>query len=212
MKQSENAEEQKEKPTEETMRTEYLACQQSIGSSSLSYWTLSGVFTAFSTVLLGALIYAIFANHDLLKDFVDTATLPAPRHIWMLRIITSILAIATIAILCLLRYWLKRVNYLADLQYGRMRTIEKELKMCNSLVIDAIDHWESLTEDEKDALTRCYPREWFERKRGRSYEPSTRGRYYKWIVRILILLWLILAISVWFLPAFINWLDIFVIK
>jgi len=212
MEQPKHSEEQKEKPTEETMRTEYLACQQAIGSSALSYWTLSGIFTAFSTVLLGALIYAIFANPELLKDFANSATLPAPRHIWMLRIITLILAIATIAILCLLRYWLKRVNFLADLQYDRMRTIEKELKMCNSLIINAIDRWESLTEDEKNALTRCYPREWFEQRRRRSYEPSTRGRYYEWIIRVLISLWAILAISVWFLPAFINWLDIFVIK
>ena len=111
---------------------EYQVCQQSQNSTTQSYWTLSGIFIGISSILLGGLIFGILSNN---------LSINTPINITTLRLIITVLGAGIIIILLFLWLWLKRVNYLTDRGYERMREIELDLGMWKSLRVTAIDEW-----------------------------------------------------------------------
>ncbi len=119
----------------ETWLVEYQACEQESNSNALSYWTLAGIFIGLSSILLGGLIYSIVANIEIFT------TIGVKDDAFILRIIILIFGLAMLFILVFLWLWLKRTNYLMDINYARMREIELRLGMCKSLRVLVLDKW-----------------------------------------------------------------------
>jgi hypothetical protein len=209
---------------------EYEVCEQDISSTSINYWTLAGIFIGISSALLGGLLYGILTNIQVITTISTSDALT-------LRIIISVLSGAIITILVFLYFWLKRVNYLADRNYERMREIELELGMWKSWRIHSIDRWNELgikrsdTLDNKkideiwdeirEKLRKGLPKKYFVKLEQRKkelvqfcnccpqkwYEQMTRKLHCPTILFILIGLWAIAIASVWLLPLIINCLN-----
>ena len=170
----------------QTLLTEYQACQHDNSSTSLSYWTLAGIFIGVSSAVFGWLLYALIS---------------AASQTFSLPIAISVVGGAIIAILYLLRRWLKRVQFLQAMNYERMREIEGEVGMWKSTRIDALDRWDGLTDGEKTKLTRHRPLKWWQEWQDKSkYEHPTSKWICKRIFCILFGLWGFLILVAWF-PA-----------
>lgn len=138
-----------DEPSEQALLTEYQACQQYNSSSSQSYWTLTGIFIGFSSVLLGSLLYGFTHNKERL----------------ILGIVTCVISVAVLLILYFLNGWLKRVSFLQQMNFYRMRDIERALGMWASWRVHGVDNWK-----DKDFDTKKIPcRE--DRKRLLKYKP-----------------------------------------
>jgi len=143
---------------EQAWLAEYQACEHEAGTSGTSYWTLASIFIGISTALLGIIIYAILANQNLFSIFtkaISTISLPGwpPDEIWMLRGIITVLAIVVIIILWKLRRWLKRVRFIQQVDFERMREIELELRMWRGWRIHTLDryipkHYDALSDEQ----------------------------------------------------------------
>ena len=124
-------------PSENALLVEYQACQHDNNSSASTYWTLAGIFIGISSVLLGGLLYGILSN-------IQIITKISPNDASTLRIIISALGAAIIIILLFLYLWLKRVGYLMDKNYQRMREIELKLGMWKSWRVHIRDQWNKM--------------------------------------------------------------------
>jgi len=128
-------------PSDEALLKEYEVCQQDINSTSSNYWTLAGIFIGVSSVLLAGIIYGVLANDNGFNAIDCT-----------LRTLVTIFGVAIITILVFLWFWLKRVNYLTDRNYERMREIELDLGMWKSWRVHSIDTWKDLGFKSSDTL------------------------------------------------------------
>jgi hypothetical protein len=222
---------QNNEPSENSLLTEYQVCQHDNSYTSVSYWTLAGIFIGISSALLAGLIYGVLANNDLFQIFGQAiTTISATRQIWMLRIIILILGIGIIWMLCCLWHWLKRVRLLQQINYRRMREIELELGMWKSWRVHAIDEWQEmrkskpcdnkiwsilvnklkenldtrhseLLEKRKETLVELVKRPYPE------YERPTSKGVFKWILWVMISFWMILILIVWLLPLIMDGLN-----
>ncbi len=140
--------------------TEYQVCQHYNSQQSTSYWTLTSIFIGFSSVLLGALIYAFSSN----------------KYSCLLGIITCVISIAVLLILYFLKGWGKRVAFLQQINFMRMREIESELGMRASWRVHGTDNWigegkfkGKITDSDKkadiDMLLDYKSPEWWEKMR-----------------------------------------------
>ena len=173
----------------EAWLTEYQACQQYNSERSTSYWTLTGIFIGFSSVLLGALIYAFSSN----------------KHSCLLGIITMVISTAVLVILYFLKRWLKRISFLQQINFERMRDIERDLGMWASWRIHGVDHWgdgdfdNNIGDKDKQRLQNYKPPDYEQRNFWKywsdegQYERSSSGLY-RGIFCTLFTLWII----VWF--------------
>jgi len=132
--------------------TEYQVCQQDNSSTASNYWTMAGIFIGISSVLLAGIIYVILAGKVFQDLFQGGITADAQSQVLVLRIIVLVLGTGTISIIVFLFFWLKRVNYLADRNYERMREIELELGMWKSWRVHSIDRWNELHISSSDTL------------------------------------------------------------
>ena len=106
---------------------------------------MAGIFIGISSALLAGLIYGILANEHLFQTFInETTIINAPREVWVLRIIASVLGIGIIIILLKLKGWLGRVTFLQQINFQRMREIELELGMWKSWRVHTIDKWHKI--------------------------------------------------------------------
>jgi len=126
---------------EQAWLVEYQVCQQDANSTSSNYWTLAGIFIGVSSVLLAGIIYGVLANDNGFNAIDCT-----------LRTLVTIFGVAIITILVFLWFWLKRVNYLTDRNYERMREIELDLGMWKSWRVHSIDTWKDLGFKSSDTL------------------------------------------------------------
>ena len=204
-------------PAKEALLTEYEACQHDNNSSTLEYWTLTGIFIGISSVLLGGILYRLLSNNE-----------PSQEAL----VIITVLSVAVIVVLAFLCLWVKRVNYLADINYWRMREIELKLGMLKSWRVHSLDKWHKLSLKKSDklsnkeineqwaklkqkmkateALSKEYLRLLEDRKKElvslcnrypapQWYKRPTRELHYPLIIVILIALWVSVPFITWFL-------------
>ena len=136
-------------PAKEALLTEYEACQHDNDSSSLSYWTLAGIFIGVSSALLAGLIYGLLSNSILFQILLkvllrESVPNSESRQIVALSIVILVLGAAIIIILKKLKQWLRRVRFLQQLNYERLREIELELGMWKSWRVHSIDEWQDI--------------------------------------------------------------------
>ena len=201
-----------DEPSEQALLTEYKACQHDVDSEGISYWTLTGIFIGFSSVLLGGLMYAIFTNNNLLEIILGVPDELASEKLLLLGITVSVLSISVIIILYSLRRWLRRVNFLQQINFERMHDIERELGMWKGWRVHGVDHWEGNTfdkrfiskKDEERLLEYKKPEWWrlWSTKPKRlwstkpKYEQSSR-LFYDVIFGVLFFLWSLILFAVW---------------
>ena len=177
---------------------EYQACQHDNNSTSLSYWTLSGIFLGFTAVLLGGLIYGVVSNEYLMQILLN----PEPQHkvFLVLGIIVYILSMAVLIILHFLKGWLTRVQFLAKVNFERMREIELELGMFKSLRVHSIDNWDKLEEAESIRVKDYYGKKWRDKMRKSPiYEPPSSRLHYPGIFYSLLGLWALVLLGSFYL-------------
>jgi hypothetical protein len=121
----------------QAMLTEYQACQNDNSSTAQNYWLLSGIFIGLSTALLGALLYGILTNFQVVTTLIE-------KDAHTLRTIVAVIGASIIIILTFLYFWVKRIHYLADRNFARMREIELELGMWKSWRIHIPDRWNDI--------------------------------------------------------------------
>jgi hypothetical protein len=193
-----------DKPSEQALLTEYQVCQQDQNANVQSYWTLSGIFIAFTSVLLGGLIYGVLSNKDLLKYIIQPGLSSDKRELLMLGMITVVLGAAVLVILWILRGWLKRVNLASHLHYKRMREIELKLGLRKSFLIEGLDNWKNLKkqmnseEGGKNLIRELNT--FYEKWNGREeipkrYEPSSSTWHHRWIIYTLLVLWFFVLVA-----------------
>ncbi|MFQ5997042.1 MAG: hypothetical protein ACE5KP_05400 [Dehalococcoidales bacterium] len=191
--------------------TEYQALQHDNSASGVSYWTLAGIFIGFSSALLGGLIYAVLRNTELLRtilqEVIPTDVLP---QVWALCLIAIVVGGVVIAILCFLRRWLRRVSFLQQINFERMRDIERELGMWKSWRVYGVDHWRgndfdnTISDEDSNRLVDYQPpnyqrlKFWQHWRNKTRYEQSSRW-HYDGIFGGLIFLWSFVVLSVLFL-------------
>jgi hypothetical protein len=113
----------------QAMLTEYQVCQHDNNTSAQNYWLLSSIFIGASSAVLGWLLYALITR---------------PTQCPLNPVVITVISGAMIAILIFLKGWAKRIQYLADRNYERMREIELELGMWKSWRIHSLDRWTEL--------------------------------------------------------------------
>jgi len=144
---NDEAEKINKKPLEEALLAEYEACEQDNNASPSVYWTMAGIFIGISSAMLGGLIYGVMANNELFQTLFEVISMKQittngdPRQILMLGIIILILGSVIVFILYFLKGWLRRISFLQQINFERMREIELELGMWKSWRVHGIDNW-----------------------------------------------------------------------
>lgn len=188
--------------------SEYAACQQEVDSNSQCYWTIAAIFIGVSSALLAGFIYGILSNNDLLTLFVNATTVHADKQIWLLRIISVVLGTANIVILCALRRWLKRTNYINDRYFDRMRDIEKNKNMFKSWIIYGIDKYNDLSCYEHQLIRKYRDDKWWLSMRAKKeYAPPSRNTSFVCVFITLVTLWSLILVGTFILPCLISWLG-----
>jgi hypothetical protein len=193
-------------PTEQALLAEYQACQEDINSSGNSYWTMAAIFLGISSAIMLGLMGGIIINNDLLQLLVkSTAETSVPAEIQMLRNIVVVIAIAVILVIACLRLWLKRVTFLQQINYERMRDIESQLGMWKSWRVHGVDHWKVETcdfdkeikeIDDKTRLKNYKAKEWWcGWKNRRKYARSSRC-WFDVIIAALMFMWVFIIFTI----------------
>lgn len=190
-------------PSEQALLTEYQALQQDVNSSGSSYWTLASIFIGISSALLLGAVFSVITNEDFYQSWLNQLQ-GKPSDIKAIQTIIAVIGIFVVLMLSIVRLWLRRVTFLQQLNYERMREIESILGMWKSWRVHGIDHWNIKECDfdngvsEKSKLIYYKEKNWWCNWRsGRRYaRPS--GFYYNCIFAVLIFLWLYIAFSVAF--------------
>ncbi len=195
----------KDKQERDSKLVEYQVCQQAINSGATSYWTVTGIFVGLSGVLLGAVIFGIISNQSLLDRFVNMPSPTTSGQVFVVQILATFVGLGMLVVYYALWRWMRRVRYLQQQGFRRMREIELALWMRNSLVITAIDRWEDLKVEEKArirelGLEECCKAE----KAKREYEIPSSQLPYRLIILVLTFLWGITIIGVWIVPLISN--------
>lgn len=128
--------------------TEYQVCQEAHHSHVVGYWTLSGIFIGFTSVLLGGLILGILSNESL-SSVILNPKLPQTqsREFLIVGLIVSLVSMAVLIILYFLKRWLVRIDFLIFVNYLRMHEIELRVGMRQGVRIKGLEHWESLKDE-----------------------------------------------------------------
>jgi len=199
------------KPSEQALLTEYQACQNDNSYSAQSYWTMAAIFIGISSALLGGFLYGLIQNTKLLRallqEVIPNDALP---QAWALCVIVTVVGGVVIAILYFLRRWLRRVAFLQQINFERMRDIERQLGMWKNWRVHGVANWKDgdftnkIRHEDKDRL-HCYSppgyqnQNFWQHWRGTArYEQSSRSHYDS-ICFSLIFLWAFVVLSVCFL-------------
>jgi len=178
---------------------------------------MASIFIGISSAILGGLLYSILSNSELLKALLNES-----KHTNNVEIITAVKFVVTVIsvfmflVLVSLRFWLRRVSFLQQVNFERMREIESRLGLWKSWRVHGIDHWEGShfdkkisSEDGERLLNYKEPKWWsYWKKRQRYARPS--GSYYDWLFIILLFAWL-LPILLVFWPTGPLWSFIIII-
>ena len=200
---------------EQAWLVEYQACQQYISERSTSYWTLTGIFIGFSSVLLGGLIYGLMSNNVLLKAILskDICQLQN-KEVLLFGVITYVISIAVLLILFFLKRWEKRVTFLQQINFHRMRDIERALGMWASWRVHGVDNWrgskfdrEKIKVEDRNRLLSYQPRGFWQYWRdNQQYERPSSKWHYNGIFYTLIALWAVVLASGLYLFYRYHWI------
>jgi hypothetical protein len=179
---------------------EYQLCQQSVSYHEKHFWSITGIFIAFSLVLLSAFIFGLISNEALFHDVTHIKFFEAYKEVVVIRALVTIIGIIIISIYIVLWRWLQRVRHLQQTNYRRMREIEIESGMHIGLLITGVDEWNRLTKEEKQYLTALGKGEgWCKKQREcKSFVSPTFKVLHKAFFALLVLLWLVVVPSIWF--------------
>ena len=210
----------------DVLLTEYQVCQHYNSSSAQTYWTITGIFIGFSSVLLGGLLYGVLSNNLLfqailhvvmqkdLQTLAQKMAVDIPVIVMQVKVAASVVLVLSAAIISVYYFllrWLKRVQFLQQRHFERIHELELKLRMQSSIRIHAIDRWNSWKDiDEKEL--ECKDRNIKERieelrlgnwcdilRNNEEYERPSRTLHYKGIIFTLFGLWIILALTAIFL-------------
>jgi hypothetical protein len=190
-----------DEPSEQALAAEYQSCQQDNNAASSNYWTTTGIFITLSSVLLGILVAAIITTSEYFDTLESNTTITLSTQNYVSLIFASIMGIFVILIFSYLRLRLRRVRFLQQLNFERMREIENKLGLRKSWRVHGIDHWntgkmefdETITPKNKNMLLEYKPQEWWNKKRsGRTYAKGGPNSY-NGIYGLLIFLWALLV-------------------
>jgi hypothetical protein len=192
---------EQDKTSEQALLAEYQACQQDNSATGSRYWTITGIFMGFSSALLGGVVFAIISSSnfpDILKSDLQNG-LSTQTHVSL--VLASVIGIFMIIILSLLRLRLRRVRFLQQLNFERMREIEEMLGIHKNWRVHGIDHWDNkskdfdkkITDENKNLLYKYKQSNWWSQKRlGRTYAKSGVNSF-DGIYALLFFLWLMLV-------------------
>jgi len=170
---------------EDVLLKEYEVCQQAIDTNISRYWTVVSIFIGINAVFLGAITYWM-------------AAYPCRNVEGLVRsILISVIGVVMIYNIFSLKRWLGRVNWLVGAKYFRMREIEVVLGMRANLIIDAVDHWEKLSCQQRKELKPLHE------DHVRPYKALRAPRIYC----SLIVLWGIFIVAAWVLPYIVGWFN-----
>lgn len=206
------------KPSEQALLTEYQVCQQYISERATSYWTLTGIFIGFSSVLLGALIYGFLSSPN--KESI------------LFGVATCVISTAVLVIFYFLKFWLKRVSFLQQINFHRMRDIERDLGMWQSWRVHGVDHWRGsqfdseITEEDSTRLFSYQPPGFWQYWRDKQRYEGSSNFLYKAIFYTLFGMWALVfvcglillcycsccALKIALGVAILIWLSIFLCK
>ena len=180
--------------------TEYEACQEKNSSDQIRFWTVAGIFIGISSALIAGLMYGILANELLFDLFLETiADASDEREIWTLRIVISMLSLVILFIFWFLRLWMRRVGFLNQINYERMRDIERELGMWHNWRVFGVDRWRgnNFHDRDRNRLLAYQPAEFWQawRRVPRYGQPNRLN--YNMIFGAIIFLWSLLIASLW---------------
>ena len=185
--------------------TEYQACQQDNNSIGSSYWTMAAIFIGVSSAIIIALMAGIISNENLFNLFMkQTVETQNAIEIQTLRTIIVVVVSSIVLILACLRLWLRRVTFLQQINYERMREIESQLGMWKSWRVHGVDHWnpktqtfdDHITGTDKTRLTNHKEKDWWSKwTLNRMYAPSSRLAT-DGIFAVLLFMWLYIIFSV----------------
>ena len=167
---------------QQVLSREYEICQSKINSIGSQYWTIFSIFLPINTGLLVWLLSSIITRNSLSTFGTDV------------RLLAVVLGIGMILIITFLWRYFNRVNFIISINYYRMRHIETELGMWSNRLIDIIDNWKTISEEERSEfvdLRNHYPREqwWrFWQSSQGHISPVGRGSM-RSIFLVLMLLW-----------------------
>jgi hypothetical protein len=196
--------------------TEYQALQRDNSSSGSTYWTMAAIFIGISSAILGGLLYSVLSNSELLRALLNVSKYTNNAEVNTIKIVVTVISIFMFLVLVSLRFWLRRVSFLQQVNFERMREIECKLGMWKSWRVHGIDHWEGShfdkaisSEDSERLLNYKEPKWWsYWKKRQRYARPSgSYGSYYDWLFTILLFVWL-LPILLVFWPKGPIWVSI----
>lgn len=203
--------------------TEYQACQSDINANSSSYWTMAGIFIGISAGIFGGILYSLLSNYD---KFVEVFKSPTSSPSILIPIGITVLGGVMISILCNLKGWLRRIQYLNVLNYKRMREIEVGLGIYKSWRVHSIDSFKR----EKISTKECTERDinsfvdrFLEKelskeqlehanrpdlknylinhigmeRQNKKYRFPSSERYYLCIWRALLTLWILMIVGTW---------------
>ena len=194
---------EKEKPTDEALLTEYQALQHDVNSSGSSYWTLASIFIGISSALLLGSVFGVITNEDLYQSWLKQLQ-GEPSQIQALQTIITVIGVFAVLMLSFVRLWLRRVTFLQQINFERMREIESRLGMWKSWRVHGIDHWNVKAYDfddevsDKPRLTSYKPKGWWCKWRVSRRYARPSGWHYNGIFAVLIFLWLFLVFTVSF--------------
>ena len=158
---------------EEILLTEYETCQSYVNSLGSQYWVSTSIFMSITTALLGWIFKnMIFSN----VQIEDTR--------WLITIIST----AVIILLILLILWLRRINFLINVNNFRMRIIETQLHMSRNRLVNILDrNWRNMSDEQQ------------QRFREAELRPTRlRGHCIVYaIYSVIFLVWAFLIVLVW---------------
>lgn len=191
---------------------EYQVCQQSVNHHGITYWNMTSIFIAFSSVLLSAIIFGLISNNALFYNLIHETISSASKEVVVFRVLVTIIGLIILGIYLTLWRWLKRVRYLQQTSYRRMREIEIDSGMYIGLAITGFDkRWSELEEDERQVLEALGKDEkyFLNKKNRKDYAPPTSIWNHRLLFGLLALLWVLVIPSVWF--AYLRYYKYFLI-
>jgi hypothetical protein len=174
---------------EQALLTEYMACEEHVGSSSARSWQATGIILA--AALAGLFIFASFSRKDLFEAILATVFL-----------------LLTFVMLLIWSKIVRREVFFQLVSIKRMRDIESKLGLRKSMYINILDHWQrreknrywaTLPDDEKKNLEENYAR----RIKGKLHDapqpPTSTATYWAgWLV-----------VAGWFILVILRWMSYF---
>ena len=120
---------------QEILLKEYEVCQHDSSAMISAHWTVTGIFMGISTAVLGWILYSVISKSSSLESVKG---------------LVLVFGVVIIILLILLLLWMKRVDFLVQINNQRMRIIETQLGMSKNRIVDVLDnHWKDMSKEQR---------------------------------------------------------------